>query len=38
MTTWLMQNVGEDPAIAAEFALRVDSIREGDLSRAWTPF
>jgi thiamine kinase-like enzyme len=38
MTTWLMQNVGEDPAIAAEFALRVDSIRKGDLSRAWTPF
>jgi hypothetical protein len=38
MTTWLMQNVGEDPAIAAEFALRVDSIREGDLGRAWTPF
>jgi Ser/Thr protein kinase RdoA (MazF antagonist) len=38
MTTWLMQNIGEDPAIAAEFALRVDSIREGDTSRAWTPF
>jgi Ser/Thr protein kinase RdoA (MazF antagonist) len=38
MTTWLMQNVGEDSAIAAEFALRVNSIREGDLGRAWTPF
>ena len=38
MTTWLMQNVAEDPAIAGEFSLRVNSIREGDLGRAWTPF
>jgi len=25
MTAWIMQNIGEDPAIAAEFALRVAS-------------
>lgn len=38
MTTWIMQNVAEDPAIAAEFALQVESLREGDFGRAWTPF
>ena len=27
MTTWLMQNVGESAAVAAEFALRVASLR-----------
>src|SRR5205823_7943423 len=26
MTTWIMQNVGESPAVAAEFALRVNSL------------
>ena len=35
MTTWIMQNVGESPEIAAEFALRVASLREGDRERAW---
>jgi Ser/Thr protein kinase RdoA (MazF antagonist) len=35
MTTWIMQNVGESPAIAAEFALRVASLRERDRERAW---
>jgi Ser/Thr protein kinase RdoA (MazF antagonist) len=35
MTTWIMQNVGESSAIAAEFALRVASLREGDRERAW---
>ena len=35
MTTWIMQNVGESPAIAAEFALRVASLREGDRERPW---
>ena len=30
MTTWIMQNVGESPAVAAEFALRVASLRERD--------
>jgi len=38
MTTWIMQNIAEDPAIAAEFALRVESLREGDFGRAWKPF
>lgn len=38
MTTWLMQNVEEDPAVAAEFALRVASLREGDLGRVWHAF
>jgi thiamine kinase-like enzyme len=35
MTTWIMQNVQESPQIAAEFALRVSSLREGDRDRAW---
>jgi Ser/Thr protein kinase RdoA (MazF antagonist) len=38
MTTWIMQNIGESPAIAAEFALRVASLRERDFARAWTYF
>ena len=35
MTTWIMQNIGESPAVAAEFALRVGSLRERDFARAW---
>ena len=35
MTTWIMQNIGESPAVAAEFALRVSSLRERDFTRAW---
>jgi len=35
MTTWIMQNIGESPAVEAEFALRVSSLREGDFTRAW---
>ena len=35
MTTWIMQNVGESSATAAEFALRVSSLRERDFGRAW---
>jgi aminoglycoside phosphotransferase (APT) family kinase protein len=35
MTTWIMQNIGESPAVAAEFALRVGSLRERDFTRAW---
>ena len=35
MTTWIMQNVGENPAAAAEFELRVTSLRERDFGRAW---
>jgi Ser/Thr protein kinase RdoA (MazF antagonist) len=38
MTTWIMQNIGESPAVAAEFALRVGSLRERDLERAWHLF
>jgi Ser/Thr protein kinase RdoA (MazF antagonist) len=35
MTTWIMQNIGESPAVGAEFALRVASLRERDFTRAW---
>jgi aminoglycoside phosphotransferase (APT) family kinase protein len=38
MTTWLAQNVAESGAIASEVALRVQSLRDGDLDRAWTAF
>jgi hypothetical protein len=38
MTTWIMQNVVESRAAAAEFALRVASLRERDFDRAWTFF
>ena len=38
MTTWIMQNVGESAAAAAEFALRVASLRERDFERAWNFF
>jgi Ser/Thr protein kinase RdoA (MazF antagonist) len=38
MTTWIMQNVGESPAAAAEFALRVASLRERDTHRVWNFF
>jgi len=38
MTTWIMQNIGESTAIAAEFALRVQSLRERDFARAWHLF
>jgi Ser/Thr protein kinase RdoA (MazF antagonist) len=38
MTTWIMQNIAESPAAAAEFALRVASLRERDFRRAWNFF
>jgi Ser/Thr protein kinase RdoA (MazF antagonist) len=38
MTTWLMQNVAEDPKIAEEFHARVTSMREGDHARQWKAF
>lgn len=38
MTTWLMQNVAESSDIAAEFRMRVDSLREGDHARTWHAF
>jgi Ser/Thr protein kinase RdoA (MazF antagonist) len=38
MTTWIMQNAGESAAVAAEFSLRVNSLRERDFARAWNTF
>jgi hypothetical protein len=38
MTTWIMQNAGESAAAAAEFSLRVNSLRERDFARAWNTF
>jgi aminoglycoside phosphotransferase len=38
MTTSIMQNAGRSPAVAAEFALRVSSLRERDFQRAWNFF
>lgn len=38
MTTWLMQNILEDPAIDAEFQNRVNSIMRKDLDLAWRTF
>ncbi|MFD3699340.1 aminoglycoside phosphotransferase family protein [Streptomyces sp. NPDC058646] len=35
MTTWLMQNVPHSPAAAAEFTLRMDSLRRGDDAARW---
>ena len=37
MTTWLMQNVNESPEIAAEYELRMTTIRDG-VSAPWRPF
>lgn len=38
MTTWIMQNIGESAAVAAEFAVRVGSLQERDFTRAWHYF
>lgn len=35
MTTWLMQNVAHSPAESDEFALRMASLRRGDLAVRW---
>lgn len=37
MTTWLMQNVNESPAVADEFQVRMRTIRDGVPAR-WRPF
>ncbi|WP_059012343.1 phosphotransferase enzyme family protein [Streptomyces specialis] len=37
MTTWLMQNVGESPAVAEEYARRMSSLRDDDAPRDWHP-
>jgi thiamine kinase-like enzyme len=38
MTTWLMQNVKEDPAIADEFDVRLSSLQESNFDRPWNLF
>jgi len=38
MTTWLMQNVHEDPEIRAEFDKRMTTIRTGRPTVPWRPF
>ncbi|MBF8191593.1 aminoglycoside phosphotransferase family protein [Nonomuraea sp. K274] len=38
MTTWLMQNVDEDAAIAQEFRNRMISLRNPDAPRKWRAF
>jgi Ser/Thr protein kinase RdoA (MazF antagonist) len=38
MTTWLMQNVNTDPAIADEFNNRLSSLRESEFERRWRLF
>ncbi|TNM32685.1 phosphotransferase family protein [Streptomyces sedi] len=37
MTTWLMQNVGESAAVAAEYERRIASLRDDDAPRNWQP-
>lgn len=37
MTTWLMQNVDESPEVAAEYQVRMRTIREG-VAAVWRPF
>ncbi|MBT2224455.1 phosphotransferase family protein [Nonomuraea sp. NEAU-A123] len=38
MTTWLMQNVDEDQAIATEFRNRLFCLQNPDAPRQWRPF
>ena len=38
MVTWLAQNAGESPEIAAEVAKRVADLRGGPGHRDWAPF
>ncbi|UCM89642.1 aminoglycoside phosphotransferase family protein [Streptomyces marincola] len=37
MTTWLMQNVGENRSVAEEYARRITSLRNGTAPRDWQP-
>ncbi len=37
MTTWLMQNVNENPDVANEYARRIASLRDDDAPRNWLP-
>jgi hypothetical protein len=38
MTTWIMQNVGESPEIADEYAMRLRALKSGAAERPWRPF
>ncbi|MBE1485213.1 phosphotransferase family protein [Plantactinospora soyae] len=38
MTTWLMQNVHEGPAVAEEFRNRLETLRDPSSRRRWAPF
>lgn len=38
MTTWLMQNVGQDKRVANEFRTRLASLRDDNAPRDWHPF
>ncbi|AVT32462.1 aminoglycoside phosphotransferase family protein [Plantactinospora sp. BC1] len=38
MTTWLMQNVREGPAVAKEFRNRLETLRDPTSRRRWAPF
>lgn len=38
MTTWIMQNVGESPEIADEYAMRLRALKSGASERPWRPF
>ncbi|MEV4501032.1 aminoglycoside phosphotransferase family protein [Streptomyces klenkii] len=38
MTTWLMQNAGENKQVAEEYARRIASLRDDDLPRNWRPW
>ncbi|MFF2922690.1 phosphotransferase enzyme family protein [Streptomyces celluloflavus] len=37
MTTWLMQNVSENPETAAEYARRITALRDDNAPRSWNP-
>jgi hypothetical protein len=38
MTTWLMQNIGESDRVAAEYYIRLASLRDPAALRNWRPF
>jgi aminoglycoside phosphotransferase (APT) family kinase protein len=38
MTTWLMQNVQEGPDVRAEFARRLETLRDPSSATEWKPF
>lgn len=38
MVAWLAQNIGENPAAAAEYEKRISALRTGRSRRDWSPF